>query len=249
MTLSLRPALIAAAIAVVASTMPVAHASAANLQWGGWGTNSSGFTGIDGYLWQTATSSTTGLHAVWMNICGSPCAGTNPQWVQTGTYQGIFAGGSSPNAPHVYMENAEPCGGYQAYDYGAPASADYAYYLTYNGSSQQVVTPCGQLTEYIWAYRKGSWTNPPFAYGLMTTASGPASAKTEMQNGAPEGIDYFGCSTSGCNNAGYGLHLQVSGSFALWTSSYPASASQGNPPYLHTYNTYWSYWTCPTSSC
>jgi len=95
--------------------------------------------------------------------------------------------------------------------------------------------------------RKGSSGGTPFYYGVMSTNYGLVLAKTELQ--APSGttINYafFGCSSSSCTDSSYGLRLYDGSSWSLWTAS--STSSNANPPYLHTYNNYWSFKTCPST--
>ena len=87
--------------------------------------------------------------------------------VKLGTYQGLFAGGSSPGAVHVYHENKDACGDYYVGDDGAPPSPDYAYYDNWDGNSYSVIT-CINGTHhsaYQFLYRKGTVTSTPFSMG------------------------------------------------------------------------------------
>jgi hypothetical protein len=211
--------------------------------YGGYQTTN--WKGIDGYLRQSTTVSTTAVHFVWITICGhSDCT----HWTQTGTYQGDFAGGSSETAVHIYYENVDACGSYFKDDLGAPPSADYPYYIKRNAAGvHTIICPGGMpRSAYTYEYRKGSLANSPFFLGNLGTDDGLAMAKTEIQGSPPINTDYFGCtSTFDCSTGSFGLHLFNGTSWSLWTGS--STASHGNPPYLHTYNSFWAFRTCPNS--
>jgi hypothetical protein len=87
----------------------------------------------------------------------------------------------------------------------------------------------------------------PFFTGTIGTSDGLVLAKTEVQGGAPISTDYFGCGGSPfhCNVTTYGMHLYNGTSWSIWSASSVSSGS--NPPYLHTYENYWGYKTCPSS--
>ena len=142
--------------------------------------------------------------------------------VKLGTYQGLFAGGSSPGAVHVYHENKDACGDYYVGDDGAPPSPDYAYYDNWDGNSYSVIT-CINGTHhsaYQFLYRKGTVTSTPFFYGTLATSDGLAMAKTELQGDPPENVDWFGCTPAHtCTNTGYGLHRSCP--VEWWTLSDP----------------------------
>jgi hypothetical protein len=228
-------------VAFVLSAGPVA---AATPVYGGWQTTN--FKGIEGYLRQNVTSSTTGLHAVWITLCGHNSCG---EWLQTGTYQGSFAGGSSPGSVHVYYENVDPCGSYYKGDLGAPGSADYPYRISPNGGARSFTCPNGvPFTGYSYAYRKGSYSSTPFFYGVISTSDGLAMAKTEVQGGAPVNYDFFGCDPGlTCADGAYGIELLAGTTWRRWSATDSSTASHGNPPYLHTFQSHWSFKTCPVS--
>jgi hypothetical protein len=214
--------------------------------YGGYQTTSNWY-GIDGYLRQSGTVYTTGDHAVWINLCGyNNCN----EWVQLGTYQGIFRAGSSPGSVHIFYENEDPCGEYFADDVGAPPSANYPYYLNYNlqgGATYYCPGDPVPKTFYTFEYRKGSWGSTPFYWGVLDSTSGLAFAKTEVQNGAPIGTDRFGCDDQKqCGvHQGFGLHLYNGMYWYLWQTA--SSASHDDPPWVHTYYNYWTFATCPVS--
>ncbi len=219
-------------------------ALAVNPNYAGWQTQAVHWHGIDGYLRQSTTVSTSGLHAIWITICGDCFT----HWVQTGTYQGVFQGGSSQAAVHVYYENVDACGDYYAGDKGVPPAPDYAYYLMWDGaSSHNIVCQNGDhQAAYTFEYRKGSVGNTPFHYGTLPTSDGMALAKTEIQGAPPINTDYFGCDPNrACGNGSYGLHLFNGTSWLGWTGA--STKSEFQPPWLHTYNNYWSFKTCPAS--
>lgn len=229
---------------VVASTP--ATASGGYPDYAGWQTNSP-VPGIRGYIEKNTVSGFSGSEAVfdWINLCGSPCSG----WAQTGVYQGSFAGGTSYSAVHIYYENVDPCGDYYAGDKGAPGTPFSFYGLEYgNGGRQQFSCSGGELFYgYLFNYRKGSSTATPFFHGVLSVSAGDAGAKTEVQNNPPLGTSYFGCSSAtSCNSTTYALQLRTSTS--TWLPWQQASTSSNDmPPFLHTYNNYWSFKTCATS--
>jgi hypothetical protein len=216
---------------------------AADPTYGGYQTTGN-WNGINGYLRQTTTASTSGAHFQWINVCAhNDCT----HWVQVGTYQGSFRGGTSSAAVHVYYENVDACGDYYAGDKGAPPSADFPYGLAWNGQASSNIS-CNNgdhHTGFTFKYTKGGVSNTPFFYGTLPTKDGIIGAKTEMQS-ALESTDWFGCNASGgCTTSLYGLHLLNGATWSLQTANSVASTS--NPPFLHTYNSFWSYKTCATA--
>ena len=112
--------------------------------YAGWQTGN--WNGIHGFLRQSTTVSTTALHAVWITICGhNDCN----KWVQTGTYQGTFAGGSHPTQVRVYTENVDACGDYYVHDWGVPPAADTNYFISWNGASSAL--------QYVQQRKQGKW--------------------------------------------------------------------------------------------
>lgn len=88
--------------------------------------------GIKGYILQPDSGTISSPNAIlsWVGLCSNNCANFNyfngapdgPVWVQAGTYQGVFAGGTSTTSVHVYYENMTPCGDYHADDVGIPVT-------------------------------------------------------------------------------------------------------------------------------
>jgi hypothetical protein len=181
------------------------------------------------------------LHTIWFNICNTACN----HWVQTGEYQGAHAAGTHYDRVAIFAEDNGPCG-YTPWPGGYPPSPDYAFYISYDGTSYN--GSCGP--QYFFEFRKGSWTSTPWGYGSLESPVGPASAVAENQAGAPYGYDRFGCTPSlYCYDAGYGIHLLTypGHSFLLWTMP-PAYAFRDFGG-LYTYNYYYSFITCPTTTC
>jgi hypothetical protein len=244
----LRPMRVAIRAAVLAGSALLASigiVSATSYAYGGY--VGGAWSGIDGYIRQSTTSTLASdqVHADWVNICGTNCS--TLVWAQTGTYQGTFRGGSSPSAVHVFYENYDSCSDYYANDLGAPASPDYPYYISWDGaSSHQIVCNDGsRVGVRTYEFRKGSFSNTPFYYGNLPQTSGDIEVLTEVQNGATIGTDYFGCDANkSCGNASYGIHV-LNGS--TWSTLTSASRSHSDPPWVHTYNNYWSFATCPVS--
>lgn len=242
----LRPHRVASiAIASVIALLHTQVAMAVAPSYAGWVTTSN-WKGVAGYMRQSTTVPilSSQVHFMWLNLCASGCG----QWVQTGTYQGAFAGGTSLGSVHVYYENVDPCGSYYVDDLGAPVAADYKYFISLYSGPQNFTCANGvPFQGYTFAYRMGSSTSPPYFFGVMSANSGPAYGNTELQGSPLPTIntDYFGCSpTFDCNNPDYGFRL-YDGTWHTWTSSLASSFSfNGNPPYLHTYNNYWAFKTC-----
>ncbi len=217
---------------------------ATNPRYGGYAT-SNYYSGVSGYIDQSVTSSTTAFHAAWITICPNSDCG---HWVQIGTYQGDFAGGSSPSAVHVYYENADACGDYHVLDKGVPNLHNYPYAVYWNGGSSrlQLCNNGDHRLAYDFAFRKGPIPNVPFAFGTIGASSGTAEALTELQNSPPEGTDWFGCDDSHlCTSSTWGMQLFTGSSWQSWTS--PSTKFENLPPAVHTYHNYWSFKTCPSS--
>lgn len=212
--------------------------------------------GIRGYLMQ-ATYPTFGNGAVfsWLGLCGYGCVKTAPvdggspqlQWVQTGLFQGYFAGGSSLSAVHMYYENKDPCNDYYADDIGAPPDQPYFFLVKYDGAGAKTFhcsngTP---FTGYSFLYKKGSSASTPFYWGVMGTDDGRADANTEWNSPTYYPTSYFGCRTStNCTNSAYGI--EVYGSSWKLCCGNPRSIRPANPPWRHTYSDYWGFKSCGT---
>ena len=82
----------------------------------------------------------------------------------------------------------------------------------------------------------------------MSTEDGRADAATDTTGSPDQGTNKFGCSSSSCDDVDYGIKvLQHDGT--SWVSNWSAvSITPDNPPYRHTWNSYWSFQTC-NSSC
>ena len=157
--------------------------------------------------------------------------------------------GTSLGAVHVYYENVNPCGDYWAGDKGAPAFVNQAYYINYDGLGS-VVVGCNNGSHrngYSFLYRKGTFGSAPFFTGYMSGPDNYASAMTETVNNPTINTDYVGCQGPGaCSISGFGIHvLTAPSTWNSWTG--PATAIHDNPPWLHTYNNYWSFKTCPSA--
>jgi len=150
---------------------------------------------------------------------------------------------------HVYVENMDPCGAYLSHDYGAPIASDAFYKLAYNNSGAHNFT-CSNgvpFQGYTFSYYQG--TTQLLFNGVMTTNNGLAYAKTEVHNGSPITYNFIGCDPGlTCASSSYGLHVASSSlAWSLWDSSKSSTAIHYNPPFLHTFNNYWSFKTCPVS--
>jgi hypothetical protein len=217
----------------------------------GWETNSS-WSGVNGYIDQSLTGSTSGWHSAHIGIDQDPA-----HWVEVGTYQGVhagqggFGGLNSPGAVHVFEENYDACGDYHLDDRGAPASANFPYSVNWDGKAE-TVSVCrngSHMYGYTYPVRKGGVTTTPFYNATLQVSSGVIYAKTELQDNPPEGFDWFGCTgTHTCYTSAYGIHLYNGSTWVLWGSS-TATSGETDPPWLFTYNYHWSFKTCPTLSC
>ena len=237
-----RSTLLACLVAVATIHAVGSPVLAAGPAYAGWQTTY--WRGVNGYLRQSTTVSTTGLHAVWINVCPrTGCA----NWVQEGTYQGVFAGGSSPSAVHIYYENVDGCGDYYRGDVGMPGSADYPYGLNYSGTVQSI--QCGlpdHQDAFQYRYTKGGVTNTPFFLGTLPTVDGYVISSTELQGNPPINTDYFGCDPAlACSQSAYGLHVYNGSSWSSWTG--PSTKLEAQPPWLHTFHSFWAFKTCPAS--
>jgi len=118
----------------------------------------SGTNGIDGYIRASGRSSLDNPSdhiAFWMNL------GDSVEWIQTGEYQGAIGTISSQSHLDKYAESKDGCGTYDSSDFQAPARPNYAYYITWTGSSSVFSCPWGPLTQYKFEVRFGSLVNPP----------------------------------------------------------------------------------------
>ncbi len=212
--------------------------------------SSSTYLGIDGSIDQstTGTVSSPAHHADWINVCGN---GSCMKWVQLGEFQGTFPLIQSPSAVHVYSENTDQCGRLTEVNDGAPAVNWQMFYLTYDGSgSHNQTCPNGNpSTFYVYEFRTGSFTSVPIYYGQIPDISGTLFDSTEIypDQTVPLHTDYFGCESppSDCDTHAHAIHT-YNGAFALWTYDYTARTS-GNPPYRDTFNSAWSFKTCPST--
>jgi hypothetical protein len=206
------------------------------------------YRGIRGYISQQLTTSvSSGAVLAWIGLCSDMCS-SPMEWVQIGTFQGHFAAGSSATEVHMYYENRDPCGTYYANDIGKRPTKTYFYLVRYDGNAaKQFTCPNGvPFLGYTFFYKKGSSTSSPFFYGVMSTKGGRADANTEVHNSPPQGVNYFGCSDLSCSDTAYGIELYKSATgWSLWTEN--ATRVAYKPPYLQTFNNYWSLKTCPSA--
>jgi hypothetical protein len=212
--------------------------------YGGWYATAN-WQGVDGLINQTVTTTLplgtpAPHHMDWLGI-NNP-AGTG--WVQIGSYQGYVDGWSdSGSKVTIYTENADPCGYGENLEHGVPPTRDYAYYVYYDGVN--FAASCSGR-EYEFEFKAGSINNPPLDYGYMNTSSGPAEINTEIYptNTVTINTDYYGCDTTlTCTNQSWGMNL-YNGTWHKFTTSYSAVLFDANPPFVHTYNKYWSFRTC-----
>ena len=193
-------------------------------------------------------------HVNYINICGSIDAfGRCITWAQTGTYQGMNPdGGTSYSTVRMFWENMTACTNSADYyfgDVGVPPTPDYPYYISWNGGSSfdKTCSNGNHVTAYTWEWRKGSFTSNPFHYGDLGHTFGFASAATEVIDLATIGTDRFGCDHNKiCTNPSYGLHLYNGSTWSLMTNAV-VLGGPGNPPYLHTWQNFWAFSTCPVA--
>lgn len=232
---------IAAAVTFILLTAPVALASSA---YGGYIPNSS-WEGVDGYIRQSGTVSTTAAHFDWITVCNNANC---DEWVQQGTTQGCWNGGCSTSSVVMYTEILDVCGDYYPTNWSAPPSPDYPYYLYYNGGGARTILCLNgsKRTGYYFDFARGS-LGGVFTQGALDTTTGEIQAATEVNPpGSVIGTDYYGCDASkSCGNQSYGMHLYNGSSWTTWTAA--STKLTGNPPFVHTYNNYWSFATCPIS--
>jgi hypothetical protein len=240
------------ALAAVMCFPPCNVGAASPPTYGGWGTSAASWSGVDGYVRQSGTKPVSSLHAVWVSLV-SPNGG----WEQIGEYQGDWAGGNSENSVSMYIEDRDDSclvsGGmdYHPIPQGAPAAADQAYYVNRSASTATTHTCMnGQTSLPSWPYdfRIGTYSSKPVATGHLSVAFSWASAMTEDQNAPYLNTDYVGCDPSlTCAVAGNGLHLFDGVTWRQWDTSIPVGEQNNSyAPYLHPYQLYWSFKTCPT---
>ena len=215
--------------------------------------------GIRGYIRQPDSGTVTDPDVVasYVGLCGYGCTehayvggGSGYQWVQLGVFQGWFKNGYSPNVPHVYAENVDPCGNYYADDFGAPVSTASWFRVAYddNGSFTSNCAGGVPFTAYEFVYKQGSsqaadW---PFFWGVMGTNDGRADAATEIHNAPSEATVHFGClSTSTCI-AESGIEVESNSGWVLCCTNVE-SRGPHNPPYRNTIENYWAFKTCQNS--
>jgi hypothetical protein len=238
---------VALALAVVL-TSPADVYAVANPAYAGYGTLASHY-GVKGYIWQATApavqSGSAKAQLSFVAICNASCT----KWVQIGQYQGEFTCCTSLATVQTYVENLDPCGEYSAQQYGIPPSPDILYKVKYDftGSHLLLCQDGSKKTRYDFDFVEDTTTLG--LTGFMPSSSGIALAETEIHNGAPITTNYFGCGpTLACNNGGNGLQLEESSNgWWLWTSGFSTGPLHDNPPYLHTFQNYWAFKTCPSS--
>lgn len=201
-------------------------AAASNYRWAGQRSDADLYSGLDGYLRTSAITmadSTNNTVGPWFSM------GPSNQWVQIGLYQGTAGTGTCPGATcirsrtsvHMYGEWVDSCLSYGIGDLGVAPTANYPFYISYTGST---ASSCGFA--YQWAYRVGSYTNPPVLLRYMNVSlAGPQSFQEVQWNSVNETAPptYHGLNASGGINDSYGLHLfkYSTGQWLLWS---PANA-------------------------
>jgi len=215
-------------LVISAFTVPPASAAAPNYTWVELESNGV-FEGVDGYIRaSTTTPITSPSHRLdWVSLCTDGCA----DWVQVGEGQGYVHGGGytfySPNTEHMYYENNGICN-YFNLDLGAPPSANYPYYIAYDGT--RFVDACGH-TEYEFMVKVGSWSSAPVAYGSTTSYAGQPYAAEELEWASggtqpPSNTDFFGTDDAHNASGSKALHLtnDPSGAWYAWTTALDPTA-------------------------
>lgn len=119
--------------------------------------------------------------------------------------------------------------------------------VKYTGSGLHLYHCPGGIPYYAYEFqfKKGSGTSTPFIYGNMSTNDGRAYALTELHDGSSGPTAYLGCaSPSNCDDPDFGIEIQAQS--GAWNLCCQSAVPQGpnNPPYIRTFNTYWSFKTC-----
>lgn len=211
------------ALTVILATAALVTA-ASNYRYAGQRSDTNLYNGLDGYLRTSAITmadSTNNTLGPWFSM------GPLGQWVQIGLYQGTAGTGTCPGATcirsrtsvHMYGEWTDSCSTYGISDLGVPPTPNYPYYLSYTGTS---TSACG--VAFQWAFRVGSFTNPPVLLKYMSVnAAGPQSFQEVQWNTVNETAPttYHGLNASGAVNDSYGLHLykHSSSQWVLWNST------------------------------
>jgi len=236
--------------AFVLVAIAVAAVRATTYAYAGWHTSGTNpyYSGVRGYINQGDAGSVSSPNVVASWINQNTHGAGNDGWVQTGTFQGYWTGGSSPDVPHMFWENVDPCGTWFGTDVGAPPSPNYFYSISYDRQGARTFICFGgvQKTAYGFMIKKGSAQNSPFATGYLPTLEGQEYARTELQGvGTPLGTTLFGCSaTQTCTDTVYAMRV-FSTQWTIWTVG--STYLHDDPPWIHTYQNYWAFKTCPTA--
>lgn len=186
------------------------------------------FTGIDGYIRVSGTTMVDPYfnhHATWIDLCpGTSCS----SWIQTGQYQGTVGTGTCPGSAcvrsityaHGYLENMQWCGEYDIDDTGDEhLHPNVPYYISRVGTG---VSSCND-TDWKYAFRSDSFSNPPDGYGYLSSSSGVPLADTELyadpSQNEPLGQDRIGLDNNNQENGSYSLHLLSGGSWTQWNAT------------------------------
>jgi hypothetical protein len=150
----------------------------------------------------------------------------------------------------VYAENIDPCGDYHGHLYGVPSSQPLYLNVKSTGDPPDLLH-CGNGVPYygsLYQYKKGSSSNSPFFYGVMSTDDGQAGWSIETHNNASQPTTYLGCrTTSDCTDSDYGLQIQAqNGNWNTCCSVQPENYGPSNPPFMHNFQNWWSMKTCQT---
>lgn len=215
--------------------------------------------GVDGYIYTTkvtmAHPTANGI-ANFLNLCSSTSCG---QWVQLGPFQGTFGTGTCPGvtciqsttAIHMYWENLDGCSDYDNADLGAPPTPNYPYYVTRTGTT--ITLDCGVEKKY--AFRFGSFVNPPSGYGYMSSTGGIPIVETEQKYDdavggmEPFAVTYYGLNNSHAINHSYAVRLYNLGTgvWSLWDTAVATVTFHDNPPYYKGAEHWSAFDTQPTA--
>lgn len=216
-----RRSLAALVLAALTAITPVQVAFGVTRLYGGVTNHVDRFAGANGYIRHSGINMVDcadNFVASWLGL-GEP---NQERWVQIGQTQGDLLGNCAASDTRMYAEQQD-CGGakYALWDLGRPPTPNYPVYVNRTGAT--AIDPCTQQTDYQWAFRVGSLTSAPKAYGWVKMSSGTPSAVLEdMWTTTREniGTDKFGLNHSGAVQSGFGLSLyRTSNSWTTWTAS------------------------------
>jgi hypothetical protein len=221
-------------MAATAILMPAPIASAeSHIYAGHRSPNPSGATGVNGYVRHSGTIMTDCFNqflAAFLSIgTGSP----SNKWVQIGHTQGTLLDNCSSSAARLYAEQND-CNRakYALWDLGQTPVPNYPVYV--NSTSVTQIDPCTQGLDTQWAFRVGSLTSAPKAYGYVYQVPSQVDALQELMwtTSRPEiNANRFGLNDAGQVQSGYGISVRKSGTWNAWTPTWvPGSYMREDAP-------------------